>query len=162
MSFFEKKIPPPLHRLLHEAILEFHHQQPQGVADLQINPNVPPSVFEADIIPRSAKAARITVRAEDGDLEAMVAFGKECQADARYYYGPNAEQAFKAEVMTLCGAISKSHWQEKIVRCGNRILRSIAILPPPIGKVQIVGWRPFSFAFLRKKTDEVINWEPYV
>lgn len=156
-----RKIVPQLHTLLREAVLEFHSQLPPGVADLRIGPNNPPSVFTADIIPRSGKAAPISVSAEEGDWEAMVAFGSECQIDARYYKRPDADQAFKEEVLTICRAVAGSHWQERIVMRGDRVFKAIALLPLPLGEKRISGLGPFLLSRLRRKTEKVINWEPY-
>jgi hypothetical protein len=157
-----KPLSPPIHILLREAFLQFYEELPQDVAVLRISPNELPKAFSAEIIPRSPRASRISATGEEGDWEAMVAFGKKCQIDARYYNSPDSNQAFKDEVLTICRAVARSHWQEKIVRRGDRILRAIAMLPPPIGTVQQVGWRPFSFSLLKKQTEESINWEPYV
>lgn len=154
--------PRPIDRWLKEAFLDFFNQLPLGIAEFRVHEESCPGVFEAEIIPKAQGAASIKVLAEEGDLEAMIAFGRECQTDARYYPNePMAEEKFKQEVHSICKAISTSNWQERIVRRGEDVVKSEAFLPPPIGHIRIIGIKPFSFRSLKQKTEEIITWEPY-
>lgn len=156
-----KASPPHLHNWLREAVLQFYDALPPGVADLKIDPDTSVGTFQAEIIPRSQKAARISAAVQEGDWEATVAFGKASQIDARYYDQVNAEMRFKEEVLTICRTIAGSHWVEQILSNGDKVVKSVAFLPPPVGKAQVTRWQPFAVSWLKKKTEEIIHWYPY-
>jgi len=152
---------PSLPTWLNEIVLAFYNEMPSGMAKLRLSPNNSPKVFSGEILPSSKESARIVIFAEDGDWEATIGFGKTSQIDARYYDEPDAETKFKKRVFDICKAITESHWEEHIVRRGDRVVKCIATLPEPIGPAHITYWRPFSFSSLHKKTETVIQWEPY-
>jgi len=152
---------PPIQMWLRDAILQFCNELPKGVAELRIKPNQPATVFAADIIPRSTKASRISVAAEEGEWEALVAFGSKSQLNARYYDRPDADRLFKEEVLKICRSIADSHWQERVLLRGDRVVKCWAMLPSPIGRVRTPGVWLF-LPLWKKKTEKVIDWEPYV
>lgn len=135
---------------------------PRGVAELRLSPNNSSKVFCGEILPTPKKAASILISAEEGDWEATIAFGKISQIDARYYDESDAETKFKKRVFDICKAITQSHWEERIVMRGDRVVECIATLPEPIGPAHITNWRPFSFSSLHQKAETVIQWEPYI
>lgn len=154
--------PPPIHIWLKEAILNFYDKLPSGVADITIQENLSPTVFEAEIKPKMPGAAPIKVIAEEGDLEAIIAFGEECQTEARYYPKQSmADVKFREEVLSICKTIATNEWQEKIFLQGKEIVKTEALLPLPIGRIRVVGYKPLSFRFLFKKTERTITWKPY-
>lgn len=152
---------PSLPIWLKESVLDFYNTMPKGVAELRLNPNNSQKVFSAEILPSSPKAASILLSAEEGDWEATIAFGKISQIDARYYDESDAETKFKKRVLDICKAITESRWQERIIMRGDRIVQCIATLPEPIGPAKITNWRPFSISSLQKKSETIIQWEPY-
>lgn len=135
---------------------------PSGVAELRFSPNNSLKAFSAEIVPRSKRAASILISAEEDDWEATIGFGKSSQIDARYYDEPDAAMKFKKRVLDICKAITESHWEERVVMRGDRVVKCIAILPAPVGPAQIAYWRPFSLSSLHKKTETIIQWEPYL
>jgi len=155
------KSAPPLPIWLDEIIQTFYNELPKGMAELRLSPKNSSKVFSGEILPSSKKSARIVIFAEDSDWEATIGFGKTSQIDARYYDEPDAATKFKRRVIDICKAITESHWEERIVMRGDRIVKCIATLPEPIGPATITYWRPFSLSGLQKKTETTIQWEPY-
>ena len=155
------KSAPSLPVWLHEIIQTIYNEMPMSVAELQLSPKNSPKFFSAEIVPRSKRAARILISAEEGDWEATIGFGKSSQIDARYYDEPDAASRFKKRVLDICKAITESHWEERVVMRGSRIVKCIAMLPEPVGPAQITYWRPFSLSSLLKKAETSIQWEPY-
>jgi hypothetical protein len=152
---------PSLPKWLNEIVLAFYNEMPRSVAELRLSPNNSPKVFSGEILPSSKNSASILISAEEGDWEATISFGKASQIDARHYDEPDGEAKFKKRVFDICMAISGSCWEERIVMRGERVVKCIATLPEPIGRVTITGWRPFSLSSLHKQTETVIQWEPY-
>lgn len=153
---------PSLPIWLNEIVSAFYNEIPRGVAELRLSPKNSPKVFSGEILPTSKKAASILIFAEDGDWEATIGFGQTSQIDARYYDEPDAATKFKKRVFDICKAITETHWEERIVMRGDRIVKCIATLPEPIGPAHITYWRPFSFSSLHKRTETIIQWEPYL
>ncbi|MGH7180457.1 MAG: hypothetical protein ACREJN_00600 [Nitrospiraceae bacterium] len=141
---------PLLPTWLNEIVLGFYNEMPRGVAELRLSQNNSLKVFSGEILPSSKQAPSIVISAEQGAWEATIAFGKISQIDVRYYDEPDAETKFKKRVFDVCKAITESHWEERIVMCGDRVVKCIATLPEPIGPTSITNWRPFSFSSLRK------------
>ena len=149
---------PSLPTWLNEIVLVIYNEMPRGVAELRLSPKNSSKVFSAEIVPRSKRAAGILISAEEGDWEATIGFGKSSQIDARYYDEPDAATKFKKRVFDICKAITESHWEERAVMRGGRVVKCIAILPEPVGPAQITYWRPFSFSSLHQKAETVIQW----
>jgi hypothetical protein len=155
------KSAPSLPSWLNEIVLAFYNELPKDLAELRLSPNNSSKVFSGEILPSSKKAASILISAEEDDWEATIVFGKISQIDARYYDEPDAETKFKKRVFDICKAITESHWQERIVMRGDRVVQCVATLPEPIGPAQFTNWRPFSISSLHKKAETIIQWEPY-
>lgn len=152
---------PPMHVWLRATLIQFYDSLPPSVAELKILPNTPPNVFEARIIPQSSKASPIWAYGEEGAWEANFGFGKASAFEARYYDRPDGELCLKESVMSICNAIAHNAWVEKLLVRGNTVMKSIALLPPPVGKVQVTRWDIFSLTWLKRKEEIVIEWEPY-
>lgn len=152
---------PSLPTWLNEIVPAIYNEMPRGVAELRLSSKNSSQFFSAEIVPRSKRAARILISAEEGDWEATIGFGKASQIDARYYDEPDAATRFKKRVFDICKAITESHWEERVVMRGSRVVKCIAMLPDPVGPAQITYWRPFSLSSLYKKTETIIQWEPY-
>lgn len=153
---------PGLPLWLREVVSSLYGLMPSGVAQLRLSPNNSPVFYSGEIVPISKQASAISIVAEEGDWEATISFGKASQIDARYYDEPDGEEKFKKRVFDICKAISGSCWEERIVMRGERVVKCIATLPEPIGRVTITGWRPFSLSSLDKRTETIIQWEPYL
>ncbi len=153
---------PALPLWLREIVESFYSQMPSGAAELRLSPNNSPVFFSGEIVPASKQAAPISIAAEEGDWEATVSFGKASQIDARYYDEPDGEAKFKRRVFDICKAISDSCWEERVLMRGERVVKCIATLPEPIGRVTITGWQPFSLSSLDKRTETILQWEPYL